>query len=347
MANVGNTPTTSSSTAGAARTRQTAADVLLLGATGSTGRLLAVELAARGLSVRLAGRHRGPLEDLARALAADGATTHVHNLDVSDAASLAQAITDVGVVVSTIGPFSRLAAPVIDACLTARTPYVDIANEWSAVRDLLDRDDQARERALPLVTGAGFGSAASETLVLRLVAEARTAPVRVRVAAAPQVAHRSDGVRRTIEESLPHGAITYRGGKLVRELLGSGATVLTFGGARRPMMPDPVGDLEAARRASSAPDVEAYIEDPSGPLSTTGSCAWAEVVTADGRSTTAELLAGDGLQTTALIAAATTQHVLTGAAPGAWTAGRLLGPTLVTDATGARVSVNGRPVSAR
>ena len=71
---------------------QVTSDVLLLGAAGNSGRLIAAELAARRLSVRLAGRRRGPLEDLARALAADGATTDVRTVDVGDAASLAEAI---------------------------------------------------------------------------------------------------------------------------------------------------------------------------------------------------------------------------------------------------------------
>jgi short subunit dehydrogenase-like uncharacterized protein len=93
-----------------------ASDVLLLGAAGNSGRLIAAELAARCLSVRLAGRRRGPLEDLARALAADGATTDVRTVDVSDAASLAEAIVGVGVVLSTIGPFARQAGPG-DRCL--------------------------------------------------------------------------------------------------------------------------------------------------------------------------------------------------------------------------------------
>ena len=56
-----------------------------------------------------------------------------------------------------------------------------------------------------------------------------------------------------------------------------------------------------------------------------------------------ELLTGDGLRATAAIAAETTRRVLAGAAPGAWTPGRLFGPALVTDATGATVTVNGRP----
>src|SRR4029077_256324 len=110
---------------------QETSDVLLRGAAGNSARLTAAELAARGLSVRLAGRRRGPLEDLAQALAADGATTDVRTVDVSNAASLAEAIPSVGVVLSTIGPFARQAAPPCDACLAAGVSYVDIANEWS------------------------------------------------------------------------------------------------------------------------------------------------------------------------------------------------------------------------
>ena len=145
---------TTASGIGVASDGQVASDVLLLGAAGNSGRLIAAELAARSLSVRLAGRRRGPLEDVARTLAADGATTDVRTVDVSDAASLAGAITGVGVVLSTIGPFARQAGPVIDACLAAGVSYVDIANEWAAVRGLLDRDERARAHAVTLVTGA-------------------------------------------------------------------------------------------------------------------------------------------------------------------------------------------------
>jgi saccharopine dehydrogenase (NAD+, L-lysine-forming) len=317
-------------------------DVLLLGAAGSSGHLIAAELAARGLSVRLAGRHRGPLEDLAQALTTDGATTDVRTVDVSDA-SLADATAGVGVVVSTIGPFARRAGPVVDACLASGVSYVDIANEWSAVRGLLDRDEHARARAVALVTGAGFGPAATETLVLRLVRQVGTVPRRVRVAAAAHVTRQGDGVRQTIRESLSQGALTYRDGQVVRQPLGIGATVLTFGGAPRRMLPGPVGDLEAARLASGAADVVAYIADPAAPSSGTDSFAWAEVVTLDGDLAVAELVTGEGVRATASIAAETARRVLAGVAPGAWTAGQLFGPDLVSDATGAQVTLDGQP----
>ncbi len=320
---------------------QATSDVLLLGATGNSGQVIAAELAARGLSVRLAGRRRGPLEDLAWAMAAVGAKADVRIVDAGDRGSLAEAVTGAGVVLSAVGPFSRQAGPVIDACLTAGVSYVDIANEWPAVRGLLDRGENARARGVALVTGAGFGPAATEALVLRLVERIGAVPARVRVAAAQAVARQSDGVRQTIQESLPQGAITYRDGQLVREELGSGATVLTFGGAQRQMLPGPVGDLEAARLASSAPDVIAYIENPGAHRDGTDSWTWAEVTGADGRIASAELRTGEGVRATAAIAAETTRRVLAGVEPGAWTPGSLFGAGLVTDATGAQVSMSG------
>jgi short subunit dehydrogenase-like uncharacterized protein len=332
---------TTISGASSARDAQAAYDVLLLGAAGNSGRLIAAELAARRLSIRLAGRRRGPLEDLARALATDGAATDVRTVDAGDAASLAEAIVGAGVVLSTIGPFTRQAGPVIDVCLAAKVPYVDIANEWPAVRGLLGRDEHARAHAVALVTGAGFGPAATETLVLRLVEQLGGVPDLVRVAAAAGVARQSDGVRQTIQESLSHGvAITYRDDKVVREALGSGATIVTFGGAQRQMLPGPVGDLETARLASGAANVVAYIANPAAHNSGTDSYAWAEVVGPGGHTLTAELHTGEGVCATAAIAAETAQRVLGGVKPGAWTTGQLFGAALVTDATGAQVTVN-------
>jgi short subunit dehydrogenase-like uncharacterized protein len=335
---------TTESRIGPAGDDRSASDVLLLGAAGNSGRAIAAELAARGLSVRLAGRRRGPLEDLARALAADGATTDVRTVDAGDVASLAGAIAGAGVVLSTIGPFARLAGPVIDACLAATVPYVDIANEWPAVRGLLDRDEQARAHTVTLVTGAGFGPAATETLVLRLVEQLGMVPDLVRVAADAGVSRQSDGVRQTIQESLSQGlAITYRDDQVAKEALGSGATVLTFGGEQRQMLPGPVGDLETARLASGAANVVAYIASPAARGSGNDSYTWAEVSGPDGQTLTAELHTGEGVRATAAIAAETTQRVLAGVKPGAWTVGQLFGAALVTDATGAQVTVNGRP----
>src|SRR5215211_4336182 len=169
-------------------------------------------------------------------------------------------------------------------------------------------------------------------------------PNLVRVTAAAGVTQQSDGVRQTIQESLAHGvAITYRHDQVVQETLGTGATILTLGGAQRQMLPGPVGDLETARLASGAAKVVAYIANPAARSSATDTYTWAEVDGPDGHTLTAELHTGEGVRATAAIAAETTLRVLAGVKPGAWTPGQLFGAALVTDAISAQVTVNRQP----
>ena len=87
----------------------------------------------------------------------------------------------------------------------------------------------------------------------------------------------------------------------------------------------------------------AYSPNPTAHNRGTDSYTWAEVVGPDGQTVTAELHAGEGVRATAAIAAETTRRVLAGAKPGAWTAGQRFGAALVTDATGAQVTVNRQP----
>ncbi len=219
-----------------------------------------------------------------------------------------------------------------------RQAYVDIANERAAVRALLDRDGEARERGVALVTGAGFGLAATESLVLSLLAEGAR-PARVLVAAAAATAYDTEGVRTTVSEALAEGATSYRDGALVHARLGSGAVSLSFGGAARRMIPVPVGDLEAALRISGAPDVTTYAALPGSSAPDTRSYAYAELVDDEGRTHSAELSTGEGFAFTASIAAETAIRLLGGARPGAWTPCHLLGVDLVTGLSGTSVEI--------
>jgi short subunit dehydrogenase-like uncharacterized protein len=317
----------------------TAWDVLLLGAAGSSGQLIARALAARGLSIRLAGRRAEPLAGLVGELSAPGRMVDSVVLDVTDAAAVRTAVARAGLVLTTVGPFVRYARPVLAACLDAGISYVDIANELTAVREVLERDAQAKAAGITAVTGAGFGPGGTESLVLGLVQELGETPSLVRVATVPANSHVSPGVRDTIAAQLPEGATTYVQGVLVRAPIGSGATILEFGGARRTMLPGPTGDLEAARLASGAGNVSAYFADPSQRVGGDEfSYAYAEVVAGSGRWLAAQAQSGDGVGAGAAFAAEVAQQVIAGTPAGAWTPGRLFGADLFQKVTGATVT---------
>jgi short subunit dehydrogenase-like uncharacterized protein len=302
--------------------------VAVIGAGGATGQRIARELASRGVLLTLAGRRPDALEPLALELGAQ-----VTRADLTSPAAL---VPDARLVVNTAGPFTRLAGDLIQACLVARIPYVDIANEHTAIEYLLGLHQRAAAHGAVLVTGAGFGPAVTEALVLGLMKGRSGPPAAVRVAAAPSAGAISPGVFATAAQAAEDGAARYSGGKLMHEPLGSGARQMLLDGHAWQVIPAPVGDLETARRASSAPDVTAYFAAPGQRPGPTGvSYAYADIQDVDGTMAGSLAVLGDAMATTAAIAAAIVCRVLAdepARVAGAWTPGTLYGQDLITDA---------------
>jgi short subunit dehydrogenase-like uncharacterized protein len=308
------------------------ATLVVLGASGTMGQLIAREAARRGLHVVLAGRRADQLIDLGNTLPSGQA--HAALVDIGDHATLEPVIRQADVVLNTVGPFSRFAVPIVSACLQARTPYVDLANELSAVRALLDRDGEARRQGVQLVTGAGFGVVATETLALMLSQASPRPLASVQVAAAPAVALTSSGVQQTIADSLAHGSPRYVDGRLVVRATGEGATTLQFVNGPRRAIPAPVGDLIAAQRATGAPNVVAYAA-LRGELSVAPdqvkdlrSVAMAVGCSVDGAQLEFDLSFGEGSGASAAIAVEVAVRTLANSQPGAWTPGQLYGSEL-------------------
>jgi saccharopine dehydrogenase (NAD+, L-lysine-forming) len=309
------------------------ATIVILGASGTMGGLVAREAIRKDFLIVLAGRQADPLLQLASSLPAGSARAAI--VDIADPTILESVIEQADVVVNTVGPFSQFAEPVISACLQSGTSYVDLANELSAVRALLERDAEARLQGVQLVTGAGFGVVATETLALML-AQASAQPLRsIQVAAAPAVAYASKGVQATIAHALAQGSPRYVDGRLVVGALGEGATTFQFVDGPRQVIPAPTGDLIAAQRATGAPDAVAYVPvpgdrsmQPDEKTKDFRSVAMARGCTADGTHIEADLTFGEGDEASAAIAVEVALRTVANPRPGAWTPGQLFGPQL-------------------
>src|SRR5450432_899564 len=98
--------------------------LMIYGANGYTGRLIAREAAKRGLKPLLAGRNRDELDALAKEL---GLLRRVFEL--SNPNEVARNLDGGNVVLHCAGPFSRTAAPMLNACLDLNVHYLDITGE--------------------------------------------------------------------------------------------------------------------------------------------------------------------------------------------------------------------------
>ncbi len=152
-------------------------DVILFGATGFTGRLVAEVLQARaaagaGFRWALAGRSAERLAAVRQAIGAPAALP-LCTADASDAAAVATLVRQARVVITTVGPYTRHGTALATACAEAGTDYVDLCGEplWMAqmVRQL---QAPAAASGARIVFSCGFDSVPFDLGVLFLQTEA-------------------------------------------------------------------------------------------------------------------------------------------------------------------------------
>ncbi|WP_328527543.1 saccharopine dehydrogenase NADP-binding domain-containing protein [Nocardioides sp. NBC_00368] len=135
-------------------------DIVLFGATGFTGGLVAEYLAAHapdGLRWALAGRSLSRLETVRDGLG--GAEVELIQADVNDAASLATLASRARVVITTVGPYLEFGEPLVKACAEAGADYVDLTGEPEFVdRMFVMYDATARANGARIVHACGFDS---------------------------------------------------------------------------------------------------------------------------------------------------------------------------------------------
>lgn len=141
-------------------------DVVVYGATGFVGRLVADHLARKapaGTRIGLAGRSRERLERVRSSLGPVAAQWPLLVADAADAASLAALAAATRVVATTVGPYAKYGTPLVRACAEAGTDYVDLAGEVLFVRESIDAcHDRARQTGARIVHSCGFDSVPSD-----------------------------------------------------------------------------------------------------------------------------------------------------------------------------------------
>jgi short subunit dehydrogenase-like uncharacterized protein len=136
-------------------------DVIVYGATGYTGRLVAEYLAKNysgDLRWAMAGRSEEKLAAVRDEIGAP-ADTPLVVADAADADSVAAMVARTKCVATTVGPYQLYGEPLLAACAAAGTDYVDLCGEPAWMRQMIDRyDDQAKASGARIVFSCGFDS---------------------------------------------------------------------------------------------------------------------------------------------------------------------------------------------
>jgi short subunit dehydrogenase-like uncharacterized protein len=340
--------------------------LLVYGAAGYTGALIARRAVERGLRPILAGRTAAPLERLASELQL---SHRVFALD--DQAAVDAGLDGVGAVLHCAGPFSRTSSPMAGGCLRRGVHYLDITGEGVVFAALARRDAEAKAAGVTLLPGVGFDVVPSDGLAAHLV---RRLPGASRLTLALKaIGQASRGTTLTMLEGIHLGGMIRRGGKLTRVPAAWRTRDFDFGRGPVRCMSIPWGDVWTAWHTTGIPDIEVYLAAPAavralgtslrflGPLLGSGpvqrglaalvrsrltgpdaearargrSLLYGEVEHADGRRAAARLVAPEAYAFTALAAVECAERVLAGQArPGFLTPSLAFGPDLALSIAG-------------
>lgn len=180
--------------------------LVVLGATGYTGRLVVERARELGLPLRLVGRRREALEQLAR----EGEEIRV--ADACHEAQLIEAFDGAFAVASTAGPFLEVGTKPVGAAIAVGAHYLDTSGEQAFARVVFEGfGESAEERDVVLLTSFGFDYVPGD-LAARLAAEGLEEPLdEVVVAYATEGQVTSAGTRRTIGHVMGQPQVAWEG----------------------------------------------------------------------------------------------------------------------------------------
>ena len=147
-------------------------DVVVYGATGYTGRLVAEYLTSHygqnGPKWAMAGRSAAKLAQV-RDLIGAPADTPLIEANSDDPASMQALAQSARVIVTTVGPYQLYGEPLLAACVAAGTDYADLCGEPVWMRQMIDKYHAAAQASgARIAFSAGFDSIPFDLGVLML-----------------------------------------------------------------------------------------------------------------------------------------------------------------------------------
>lgn len=225
---------------------------LIYGASGYTGKLIVELSVKKGLKPVLAGRTESKIKPLAEKY---GLEHLVFGLDKVE--EIVQIISEFPLVLNCAGPFSRTAKSMVEACLVAKTHYLDITGEIEVFEMIKSYDVQAKKSGIILMPGVGFDVVPTDCMAKYLSIKLPDA-THLELAFTSVGGSISHGTVTTMIESLGNNGFGRENGVMVSKSTGYKGKWIDFGKLKQFAMTIPWGDISTAYSTTGIPNIEAY-----------------------------------------------------------------------------------------
>jgi short subunit dehydrogenase-like uncharacterized protein len=226
--------------------------LLLYGAYGYTGRLIAELAQQKKYQIILAGRDASKLQAMSNET---GFAFKAFSLD--NVEDIAAQLHDVKVVLHAAGPFIFTAKNMLEACLKSGTHYLDITGEMDVFEMAAAMNKQAIEANIILMPGTGFDVVPTDCMALALKNKLPDA-THLQLAFGTRGGGISHGTATSMLNKLGGTSAERINGKLVPQQLGHKSLEVEVDGFRMFTMAIPWGDLSTAWRTTGIPNIITY-----------------------------------------------------------------------------------------
>jgi short subunit dehydrogenase-like uncharacterized protein len=226
--------------------------LLIYGAYGYTGELIAEEAVERGVETVVAGRNGVRTEHLGRRLDCESRSF--------EAADAGRNLDGVDAVLNCAGPFVETYEPLVEACLETGTNYLDITGELSVFEAIAERDREAEQAGVCLLPGVGFDVVPTDCLAGHLH-DRHPEATELRLGFDPDGGLSGGTLASAIEHAADGGKVR-RDGEIVDVPTAHRSRRVDFGRGERNAVTIPWGDVSTAYYTTGIGNVEVYTAMP-------------------------------------------------------------------------------------
>jgi len=223
--------------------------LLIYGAAGYTGKIIAARAKALNLDFEIAGRDPHKARQLAEELAVG-----YHVFDVDTEYAWQKALKDKQVLINAAGPFKFTAEQAMRACLKAGVHYLDISAEMDTYRLAESLDEEAEAVGIQIISGAGL-FVSYDALVVhlsKLVAEPEYLKVGFR-----HYGGFSRGSVLSSKNIANLGILIRRNGNII-DSSDPRSKIFSFGKEDVECMPTPLGGIILSYKTTGIPNIEEF-----------------------------------------------------------------------------------------
>lgn len=225
--------------------------ILIYGATGYTGKLVAMQARDTQLSFEIAGRNATQVAALADQL---DVPCRVFALD--DPATIIASLAGITTVLNCAGPFASTARPLMEACIACGVHYLDITAEYKVYALAEAWSERAAAAGVMLLPGVGWDVVPSDCLAMYVAAKVDQ-PQSLRIAL--QVANSmSRGSTTSVGEILGVGLLVRADGAIVANP-DTTPVRFDFGAGPVDSVPLSFGDLVTAWKSTGIPNIAMFV----------------------------------------------------------------------------------------